>query len=91
MKPRQAPGPMHLDSFSGVAADLPPGRRTPKNVLVVLAKHPRLSVWDLSELSWLRSAIKDLERSGWIVLSKKDSYPWCKYDLTDTGRLEVAK
>lgn len=45
---------MLIDSFSGAAADLKPAQRTPEFLLAVLAKRPRVSTWDMSELGWLR-------------------------------------
>ena len=39
---------MHIDSFSGPAANLPPSKRTPVDVLECLRQRPRVSVWDMS-------------------------------------------
>lgn len=75
---------MHIDYFSGEAADLKRGHRGADDVLSVLAKHSRVSTWDMSELSWLRAAIDDLERRGFIV-AQEEPYPWHRYKLTDAG------
>jgi DNA-binding PadR family transcriptional regulator len=76
---------MFIDVFSGDAAYLPKGQRNSENVLQVLAKHPLVSTWDMSELSWLRAAIEDLEQHKFIV-ELDEPYPWHRYALTDAGR-----
>ena len=79
---------IHIDSFSGPASDLKPSQRHPQAVLKVLAHHPRLSTWDMSEHAWLRGCINTLERSKQIV-SVTEMYPWHRWELTDAGRLAV--
>lgn len=75
---------IHIDSFSGKAADLPKGRRSPEEMLAVLVKHPRVSVWDLD--SWLGPALRGLQSDGHIKFNEKaGAYPWCHYDITDRG------
>ena len=83
---------IYIDSFSGPASDLKPSQRHPHAVLRVLARHPRLSTWDMSECAWLQGCIKGLERSKWIV-SVPEPYPWHRWELTDAGRqaLEEAR
>ena len=76
---------MHIDYFSGEAADLKRGHRSADDVLAVLEKHPRVSTWDMSELSWLRAAIESLEQRG-LIAAQDEPYPWHKYKLTDAGR-----
>lgn len=76
----------HLDTFSGAAGDLPKGRRTLEYLLPVLARAPRVSVWDMSEYQWLRSLIADAERAGLIASDDAEPYPWHRYDLTPAGR-----
>ena len=76
---------MHIDSFSGAAADLKPRERTAENVLAVLAKSPRVSTWDMSGLAWLRNIIGDLKQRG-LIVKVDEPYPWCRYALTDAGR-----
>lgn len=76
---------MHIDSFSGAAAELKRGHRNSEDVLAALAKNPRISTWDMSELPWLRSAIDDLKRRGLIIAEREEPYPWNKYSLTDDG------
>lgn len=71
-----------------ITAELKRGQRNSENVLAVLAKHPRVSTWDMSELSWLRAAIDDLERRG-LIESRDESYPWHRYAVTDAGRLAL--
>ena len=83
---------IYLDSFSGPASDLKPSQRHPQSVLRVLAKHPRLSTWDMSEHAWLQGCISSLERSKQIV-RLDEPYPWHRWELTDVGRqaLEEAR
>lgn len=76
---------MHIDSFSGEAADLKRGHRGSDDVLAVLMKHPRVSTWDMSELPWLRAAIENLERRG-LIVEDAHAYPWHGYLLADAGR-----
>lgn len=73
-----------LDSFSGAAADLPPSRRSDADILAALRKSPRVSVWDMSEVAWLRLGIQSLERRGLIRDDRKEPYPWIRYTLTET-------
>jgi len=75
-----------LDSFSGAAADLPPRQRDDINVLRVLAKSPRVSVWDMCEYAWLRGRVNSLLRAGLITADESQPYPWHRYVLTDKGR-----
>ena len=75
-------GPIFIDSFSGYVAYLKPSHRTPSRVLEVLAKHPRVSTWDMSELAWLRGCIDVLERDGLIAEDKSEQYPWHRYNVT---------
>lgn len=79
-----------LDSFSGAIADLPPRLRTPENALAVLAKHPRVSTWDMSETSWLQRLITNLKGEGLIAAVETEPYPWHRYELTDKGRQALA-
>ncbi len=72
---------MHVDTFSGAAAELPPNQRHPDNVLEVLRKNPRVSTWDMGELQWLRSAIKHLEEKSLIIRDKSEGYPWLRYNV----------
>jgi len=78
---------MHIDYFSGEAADLKRGHRSSEDVLLVLAKHPRVSTWDMSELPWLRAAIVDLEKRG-LIVAQDEPYPWHRYKLTSIGLAE---
>jgi hypothetical protein len=75
---------MHVDSFSGLAAALPRGRRTSLDVLKALAKDPKVSTWDLSELGWLADCIDSLKGAGLIALHPS-VYPWSVYRPTDKG------
>lgn len=70
---------MILDSFSGAASDLKGAARTDDNVLAVLAKHPRVSTWDMSEHGWLRDRIASLKRKGAIEEVESEPYPWHRY------------
>lgn len=72
-----------LDSFSGLAADLPPGKRTPENVLAALKLNPRVGSFDMSETPWLRRCIDSLKRSGQITECKNEAYPWHRFTVTD--------
>lgn len=76
---------MHIDYFSGDAADLKRGQRTSEMVLSTLAKYPLVSTWDMSELSWLRAAIDDLKQRG-LIESRDEPYPWHRYAVTDAGK-----
>lgn len=76
---------MIIDSFSGLASDLKGSQRTSENVLAVLAKHPRVSTWSMSEHVWLRDAIKELKHRR-LIIEQDESYPWHRYSLTDAGR-----
>ncbi len=76
---------IYLDSFSGAAADLKKGQRTIENVLAVLANHPRVSTWDMSENLWLWRLIGELKRDG-LVAELDEPYPWHRFALTDAGR-----
>lgn len=79
---------MHIDSFSGKVAELKLGHRTSYYVLLVLATYPRVSTWDMSELSWLRAAIEGLELKG-LIVAMDEPYPWHMYRLTDAGKLII--
>jgi hypothetical protein len=70
-----------IDSFSGAAADLPKGRRNAAHVLEVLRKHPRVSTWDLSEHTWLRAAIDELQTAG-AITAVPEAFPWHRYVVT---------
>lgn len=76
---------MIVCSFSGAAADLPPSKRDDAHILEALRKHPRVSVWDMSELSWLRSSIQSLELRGLIRDDRKEPFPWIRYTLTEAA------
>jgi hypothetical protein len=70
-----------VDSFSGPAAELPRGKRTPENVLAALRKRPRVSCFDMSEhYRWLPGCIEELKRRGAIKDVPAD-YPWCVYEV----------
>jgi hypothetical protein len=73
---------IHLDSFSGAAAELKPRERTRENVFAALASDPRVSTFDMSEKPWLRSLIADLKRDGTIV-ELDEPYPWHRYSIVD--------
>lgn len=68
-----------FDSFSGLAADLPKGKRTKENVLSALRLNPRISTWDMSEHPWLCGCIADLKRENLIVEDKDEPYPWHRF------------
>lgn len=76
---------MHIDTFSGAAADLPKGKRNVDNVLRALAKNPRVSCWDM-EADWLRNCLQRLQLDALISEDKREPYPWHKYDITPAGR-----
>jgi hypothetical protein len=79
-----------LDSFSGALVDLPKGRRDTLNALAVLEKHPRVSVWDLSEWSWCGDLVTDMLLAGLIEDDKRVPYPWHHFMLTEAGREKLA-
>jgi len=70
-----------IDSFSGPASDLKPAHRTPNRVLDALAKNPRVSTWDMSELAWLRGCIDILLRDGMVAEDKSEPYPWHRFNV----------
>lgn len=74
-------GGVMLDSFSGRVADLKPSDRTPDVVLACLRVNPRISVWDMSELAWLRTIIVWLEQQGKVKADMKEPYPWIRYEV----------
>jgi hypothetical protein len=76
---------MHIDCFSGPAADLPKGQRSADSVLRVLVRSPRVSTWDMSETPWLRNCIERLSLDGLIRSDEKEPYPWCRYVVTASG------
>ena len=79
--------PIFLCSFSGEAADLPKGQRTHRDILRVLAMHPRVSCFDLCEHAWLAHACEDITRAGLAVYDKDtDRYPWVRYVITEAGQ-----
>lgn len=71
-----------FDSFSGLAAALPKGQRTPEYVLSALRRNPRVSTWDMGEHAWLRSCIQDLKTAGLITEDEDEPYPWHLYHVT---------
>lgn len=77
-----------FDSFSGAAAGLPKGKRTPEHVLAALRRNPRVSTWDMSEHRWLRNAIYQLLDEGKIEdLSAQEGFPWHRYRVVDRAAL----
>lgn len=65
-----------FDSFSGQAAELPPGKRTPEHVLATLKINPRVSTFDLSESPWLCRCIDSLKGARQIIEDEDEPYPW---------------
>ena len=82
---------IHIDSFSGSAAELRPSERTPGHVLRTLARDPRVSTFDLSESRWLSGCIDALVQIGYIKPDPDEPYPWHRYTITEKGlgRLET--
>lgn len=79
-----------LNNFRGALADLKKGERTEANALAVLAKHPRVSTFDMCEYAWVRSLIGDLKRAGRIV-EVAEPYPWHRYEVVaPTQQAEAA-
>lgn len=73
---------MHIDTFSGPAADLPRGQRTPENVLAALKKNPRVSTFDMSECRWLRGCLDELKCRG-LIVEQDEPYPWHRFKVRD--------
>jgi len=74
---------VHVDSFTGTAASLRRGKRSPDNVLAALKENPRVSTWDMSEHSWLRGAIALLIKDNRITEDKTEVYPWHRYNVME--------
>ena len=74
-----------LDSFSGEITNLKRGQRTQENMLAVLAQHPLVSTWDMSEHAWVRNEIANMVKDE-LIVSVEQPYPWLRYELTDKGR-----
>lgn len=72
-----------LDTFSGAAAELKRGQRSPENVLDALRRDPRISTWDMSEHPWLCRCIDDLKRTGSITEDKNEPYPWHRFIIKE--------
>jgi hypothetical protein len=81
---------MFTDSFSGALADLRKSERTEENALAVLAEHPQVSTWDMSEYAWLRGLIEGLESKG-LIKEQDEPYPWLRYEITEAGKEQLAK
>jgi hypothetical protein len=75
---------IYLDSFSGAAAELRPGHRSPFDVLEALKRDPRVSTFDMSETPWLRGAIDALKANG-AIESVPEPYPWLRYKIKEQG------
>jgi hypothetical protein len=71
-----------IDSFTGNAANLRKGHRTPGNVLEALRHDPRVSVWDMDQ-AWLRRCLAELEADGKIRDERKEPYPWIRYTIME--------
>lgn len=74
---------IHVDSFSGCVSNLKPGRRDIENLVRVLSINPRVSVWDMSELKWLRDLINQALYKELIILDDDEQYPWLKYQVVE--------
>ena len=72
-------GRVFIDSFTGPAANLPKGERTPDNVMEALRRNGRVSTWDMSENRWLRDCIRQLLKDARIVEINGEAYPWHRY------------
>ena len=70
--------PFRLDAFSGDVTSIKRKDRTEANVLAVLRKSPRVSVWDM-DMKWLRDMLARLEIRGLIEKDDKEPYPWIRY------------
>jgi len=77
---------IHIDSFSGSAAELRPSERTPGHVLRTLARDPRVSTFDMSESRRLAGCIDALTQAEYIKSDPSEPYPWHRYTITDKGR-----
>lgn len=71
-----------LDSFSGAAADLEKGHRTPDDILMALRNDRRVSTFDMSEHRWLWEGIEQLKRDGRIK-ELQEPYPWHRYVILE--------
>ena len=80
---------MNIDSFSGPLSDLKPRERDAAHALAVLARHPRISGWDL-ETGWLRLLIDHLRRDG-LIEHVPEAYPWVHCRLTAAGHAALAQ
>ena len=80
---------MFIDNFSSALADLKKDKRTEGNALALMAKHPRVSTWDMSA-KWLRGLIDTLKRKGYIV-EHDEPYPWHRFEVTEAGNERLKK
>lgn len=82
---------IHIDSFSGPAADLPKHSRGIDDILLALSRPGGefVSTFDMSEHGWLWRGVEKLVADE-LVESVDQSYPWHKYVLTDSGRQRVS-
>lgn len=78
--PQQEGGVVVLCSFTGGLANLKKSERTTENALTVLAKDPRVSVFDMCEHAWLRGLIDDLTQRG-LIKSEDEPFPWLRYSM----------
>jgi hypothetical protein len=79
-----------VDSFGGMASNLPPRKRNPDGVLEALRRDPRVSVWDMFDNPWLRNAITALAAEGRIVqVEPMPPFPWIGYAIVHADQPEV--
>lgn len=76
-------GRVFLDSFSGAAADLPRGKRSPAAVLAALRINPRVSTFDMSEHAWLCDCISSLKADHLITEDQTEPYPWHRFSVVE--------
>ncbi len=76
---------VHFDSFSGAVADLSRKEQgDPGKILMALTKNPRVSTWDMSESSNLRSSLRFLLDNG-MIEELEEPYPWHRFQIIDKG------
>lgn len=79
---------VYIDSFSGAIGDMSArDQKDELNVLAVLSKNPKFSVFDATERPAISISLDSLKESGLIEYPQpQPGFPWCRVELTDSGK-----